>query len=308
MQRQHVRYSQDLLKWQVSDRRIGLGLTARIKYAGANRLKHRHEAARDRAKANEADCSPRQLAQLVRQFGIELPASAGARQPVEFSHSAERRQDQQQRHFGDGMRVRSRHVADRDAPGAGGVEVDRIDPDPDLLDQLEPLRRLDDGGRHRLQHMQKNFGVRHFAPECILVRFVDDDRREIERGNSLPKAGAGAVLQYRLHRGRHPAKEAARPSAASMRRPSFHLASRSERANDPTLSWPASQPTARWTIVTSSVSPERAETTVRQPACRAAASAALVSVTVPAWFGFSRTALHAPSATAAATRSAEVAR
>ena len=93
-----------------------------------------------------------------------------------------------------------------------------------------------------------------------------------------------------------------------MRSPSFHFAMRSERAKEPTLSWPAFQPTARWTIVTSSVSPERAETTVRHPAARAASSAALVSVIVPAWFGFRRTALQAPRAAAAATRCAEVTR
>src|SRR5690349_2386648 len=37
---------------------------------------------------------------------------------------------------------------------------------------------------------------------------------------------------------------------------------RSERANEPTLSCPAFQPIARWTIETSSVSPERAVTIV----------------------------------------------
>ena len=51
-----------------------------------------------------------------------------------------------------------------------------------------------------------------------------------------------------------------------MRSASFHFAIRSERANEPTLSWPAFQPTARWTIDTSSVSPERAETIVPKPA------------------------------------------
>ena len=60
-----------------------------------------------------------------------------------------------------------------------------------------------------------------------------------------------------------------------MRSASFHFAMRSERAKEPTLSWPAPQPTARWTIVTSSVSPERAETIAPQPASRAASSAAL---------------------------------
>ena len=44
-----------------------------------------------------------------------------------------------------------------------------------------------------------------------------------------------------------------------MRSTSFHLAMRSLRANEPTLSWPVRQPIARCTIVTSSVSPERGQ-------------------------------------------------
>ena len=48
-----------------------------------------------------------------------------------------------------------------------------------------------------------------------------------------------------------------------MRSPSFHFAMRSERAKLPTLSCGTPQPTARCTIETSSVSPERAETMAR---------------------------------------------
>ena len=44
----------------------------------------------------------------------------------------------------------------------------------------------------------------------------------------------------------------------------------SERENEPTFNCRAPQPTARCTIVTSSVSPERAETMLSQPAPRAA--------------------------------------
>ena len=67
-----------------------------------------------------------------------------------------------------------------------------------------------------------------------------------------------------------------------MRSTSFHLAIRSERENDPTLSCPAPHPMARWAMVTSSVSPDLAETMVPNPARRAASKAALVSVIVPA--------------------------
>jgi len=49
-----------------------------------------------------------------------------------------------------------------------------------------------------------------------------------------------------------------------MRSASFHFAMRSEREKLPTLSWGTPQPTARCTIDTSSVSPERAETMARE--------------------------------------------
>ena len=58
------------------------------------------------------------------------------------------------------------------------------------------------------------------------------------------------------------------PRASSIRRASFHLAVRSDRANDPTLSWPTPQPTARCTMVTSSDSPDRADTMADHPAAR----------------------------------------
>ena len=60
-------------------------------------------------------------------------------------------------------------------------------------------------------------------------------------------------------------------------------------------------PSARWTMETSSVSPERAETMAPQPSAAAAARAAAVSLTVPAWFTLRSTALHAPAAAAAVT-------
>jgi hypothetical protein len=42
--------------------------------------------------------------------------------------------------------------------------------------------------------------------------------------------------------------------------PPFHVAMRSDRENAPTFNCPAFQPVARWTIVTSSVSPDLADT------------------------------------------------
>jgi HAD superfamily hydrolase (TIGR01484 family) len=105
-----------------------------------------------------------------------------------------------------------------------------------------------------------------------------------------------------------PAKRASPASASSIRSTSFHLAMRSERANEPTLSCPALQPTARCAMDTSSVSPERAETIVPKPAARPASNAACASLRVPAWLGLISTALQERSAAACFTRAASVVR
>ena len=84
----------------------------------------------------------------------------------------------------------------------------------------------------------------------------------------IPRAKVGQVVHSRapaLLKGNF-ANRASPPSSSSIRSTSFHLAMRSERENEPTLSCPASQPTARCAIVVSSLSPERADTIVPKPA------------------------------------------
>ena len=122
--------------------------------------------------------------------------------------------------------------------------------------------------------------VREFADRiATLPAYVTQAEagRGVRRARGFP-AGVAAAHEARRHgvvrprqarcrasralRGRRSAPS--RPDASSMRSASFHFAMRSERANEPTLSWPAFQPTARWTIETSSVSPERADTIVRE--------------------------------------------
>ena len=137
---------------------------------------------------------------------------------------------------------------------------------------------------------------RRFAERCADVRVLSErggrgqrarvrrshrhaaglrDARRGGRGlRGARELSAGAPVSARGRARRHSARErasAARPAnaplapnASSMRSASFHFAIRSERANEPTLSCPAFQPTARCTIDTSSVSPERADTIVRE--------------------------------------------
>jgi hypothetical protein len=40
---------------------------------------------------------------------------------------------------------------------------------------------MDHRSGNRLQHMQQDIGLAHLAAECVLIVFVDDDRREIQR-------------------------------------------------------------------------------------------------------------------------------
>src|SRR3546814_10209008 len=99
-----------------------------------------------------------------------------------------------------------------------------------------------------------------------------------------------------------PAYSAALPIASSIRSISFHVAMRSERVKLPTFNCPAFQPVARWAMVTSSLSPDRAETIAPQPRATAASSAAFASVTVPTWLTLISAALHTAAAPARSTR------
>src|SRR5882724_1875710 len=146
---------------------------------------------------------------------------------------------------------------------------------------------------------------RRAVPECF---FPPGPVFRPSSVSSLPSVVQSAFLHFSFERTDRPAKLVLPPRASSMRSASFHLAMRSERAKEPTLSCPASQPAARCTMVTSSVSPERAETMVPQPARLPASRAAFVSVTVPAWLGLISTALQAPDAAASFTRAALVTR
>ena len=72
------------------------------------------------------------------------------------------------------------------------------------------------------------------------------DRKRFRRHSLPPDAGStGFSASRRIGISSRPAKRADGPSDSSIRSASFHFAIRSERANEPTFSWPAPQPTAR---------------------------------------------------------------
>src|SRR5437773_7828892 len=163
--------------------------------------------------------------------------------------------------------------------------------------------------------MPQDVGIRKQRIESLVIRLVAAFHIEPaagQQGELAPPRRPGGVVEQNSHLPHGNAARggsAPRPSIDSaMRSPSFHFAIRSDRANEPTFNRGAPHPTARWTIVTSSVSPERAETMALQPSDSAASKAALVSVSVPAWFGLIKAVLHAARAAAACTRFALVTR
>jgi hypothetical protein len=87
-----------------------------------------------------------------------------------------------------------------------------------------------------------------------------------------------------------------------MRSSRLYFASRSPPVTEPTLICPPSVPTARSASASSSVSPDRAEMTVRSPASLARATTSSVSVIVPIWFILTSTALAEASAIPRSTR------
>src|SRR4051812_20576371 len=129
------------------------------------------------------------------------------------------------------------------------------------------------------------FGCRHFGKREY--RECRDCSEQRDKSDDLGFSVFTILYDIQVFTGvfcstARPAKLLLPPRASSIRNASFHLAMRSDRAKEPTLSCPASHPAAKWTMVTSSVSPERAETMVPQPARFPASSAAFVSVMVPA--------------------------
>src|SRR5277367_1952954 len=287
---------------------------------GAQGYEDRDETLRHGSISDEPDAAAAQFAESFHGIGGQSPAFAAAGRRVERSDPAECRKDESQGVLGDGRGVHTRHVGDCDPHTVRSVAVDRIHAYANLLDEPEFRRIRDHGGRYRPQDMQQDLGIDDLAVEgLVVVLRHDDDARLDDLRKLRPQLAAGREMQQRFHRSAfrgarprasadRPANTASSPRASSIRKHSFHFAIRSDRANDPTLIWPASQPMARCAIVTSSVSPERAETMVEKPAAFAASSAARVSEIVPAWFGLMSTAFNARSRAAFATRPAFVTR
>src|SRR5215472_12841358 len=110
--------------------------------------------------------------------------------------------------------------------------------------------------------------------------------RQKDHGSGVPSTAGASVdedaLRMRYWRNtERPAYTAEGPSCSSMRISWLYLASRSERDSDPVLICPQLVATARSAIVVSSVSPDRCEKTVPQPARCAISTASRVSDNVP---------------------------
>src|SRR5262245_37935447 len=173
----------------------------------------------------------------------------------------------------------------------------------DLLDvfriRAQPLHFDGESGRVGSQHDDLALESLRFllerphAGEALsAIGGQRDDQHHQDRRPQEPR-------QAQAHRARppkaaRPGHTAEGPSSSSIRRSWLYLAVRSPRESEPVLICPALTATERSAMNVSSVSPERCEITVPQPARLASSTASSVSVRVPIWFTFRSTALARP--------------
>jgi hypothetical protein len=181
-----------------------VGYAAMVDHVRAHRLDDRAEAAGDVAVADEADRLAGDLAELlwVRRIG---PPGARTRRAVEGRDPAEDREEQAQRHLGDGGCVDAGKVGDGDAALAGGVDVDRVHADAELLDQRQLRRPVHALGRDGFEHVEQRLGVGQRGEECCVVtlgrpRHVDAVGRQRRELGLEPRARV--VVEQHLHKRR----------------------------------------------------------------------------------------------------------
>ncbi len=141
----------------------------------------------------------------------------------------------------------------------GLAEVDVVPYDaldgmgPEGAGRAHPGPGRDRLGRAPTQAPERRRGVGNafIDTNAARIRLGDGQRAAFDGQGIRHQAGSPAAnaagFAARRHMGvsSRPAKRAFGPSASSMRKAAFHFAIRSERANEPTLSWPAPQPIAR---------------------------------------------------------------
>ena len=254
-----------------------------IEDSAAHRGQHRREDARDRAVADEADHAPAEFAESVLQRGRGRPRRRRAKPRRVAEGGAASRASaaaRVRRPRAELVPGRLQTAMPRAAAAARSIV---FTPVADLLDQPQARRGGDRRGGDGRQHVPDHVGLRH-RRRGIRPAGQRSSRafpRQRARRAEPASAGPGGVVEQRCSRlealglsrchaiGRaRRRRRSVRPGRAlpRSRSASFHFAMRSLRANEPTLSWPSPQPTARWTMVVSSVSPERAETMPREAA------------------------------------------
>ena len=182
---------------------LGLRAAAGEEHARPQRREHRRQPAGNRSVAHEADRPAAHLAVAVLDLHRLPPSLPGARRRVEAGDAAQGGEDEEQRHLGDGLRVRARHVADRHAAAPGRVQVDRVDPDADLLDQPQRGGPVEDGLGHRVEEVPEHLGVRHRRPVARTVRHrADGDAQPLpplDLGHPSRQARTGRVVEDDPH-------------------------------------------------------------------------------------------------------------
>ncbi len=169
----------------------------------AKALQHRHQRTRHHPGADQPDQPAAQLADPLLQAGTDRPPLPRPARAVQRRDIAQCRQHQQQRGFRDRRRVGAGHVAHRDAARPRRVEIDRVDPDADLLDEPQTRRPRDHRLGHRPQDMQQNLGIGQQCREPrIIILGAGCDAKSVacQCGQPCRQERPGIVMEDRFHR------------------------------------------------------------------------------------------------------------
>ena len=148
VQRHEVRTLQKIIEFG----RVA-GMARRVELVAVRRVEHAHrEAVRapgdGLADLAEADDPQRGVMQVAAEQQRRIPRlpPALAHKPIGFDDAARGREQEREREVGRGLGEDARRVADGDAAGRGGGQIDVVVADGDVADDAEARRRGDERG------------------------------------------------------------------------------------------------------------------------------------------------------------------
>ncbi len=88
------------------------------------------------------------------------------------------------------------HIGDGNAGFSRRFKINGVDPDTNLLNELQFWSHGNHLCCHRFQAMQKHISINDFTGEAFFILFIDnDDIQPFNRGKTVPQPITGGKLQ-----------------------------------------------------------------------------------------------------------------